>query len=884
EGAIATAAMQQVINSQQDITAQELVTALWVTPAMAQIPLCESAKLKAIQAERSWGHVAEVKHKGCDQAPLRLKAAWTKELEIAENNRAMFATDALFCEAYRGGHMAYDLMKKALSASDDEEELLLWEETKLQIIKAEQLWSQAVEANRRDQAKAPDTLKTNWIATLETSEDGRERWGAYLLWCEALKVTGPAHDAEKIARNTLTDLSLWNKAKIKVGQVERAWTQAAWAGRRGRDQAPERLKASWIADLKAVENMEYRWSSKDSWYEAFKENITAFSAMTEAQNNFTAQNISLWNDVKLKAAQAKIAWAKAAEVKLKGRDQAPERLKAPWIEELEAAENYQTLNESFEFWCEANKLTCIADDASQKVNKTSVQSLDEVKSKAAQAEKAWSKAAEVKRKASNQTSGYFKDNFLKESKDAEFKEVLYAEKSFWCEANKVTIFADAAYNKAKAIPKAKAPLWNEVIIQGDQAERGWVQVIEANKKSLDKAPPQFKNFLEGLIKEAEENRTSWKNIITEATQKKADAEAYSSLFALSPFVSNTWYDEQIIAAEKAEAEASEKVPTASNQLEEAQKALKTLDDQIQEESSKGAKAKLANLKKQFQAHLQELQSMRETMEQTVKQCGNEIKARQRAVVWASEKVQKAKAAKEVALATIFTHFNQVNKDLVEGIETDQKEFDRNKRVLEATAKTDSERAEKERKNHPLTATLEAELAKKQDEEKIAAEKEKAREKEATGKEVLAGKNKGDEEIALQAQIEELKQFSLKNKVMKDASSNSSEQWELKQSIDRFDDAVEYLNNAIRAIVPGTSENAVFVLWKEAAARSKESAEQYIASAQVLIKGTKIEADRLDTLADLLFIQSRHAKYLAKATEAEANGKKELAEKWYEIEK
>ncbi|OHE76842.1 MAG: hypothetical protein A3F67_10105 [Verrucomicrobia bacterium RIFCSPHIGHO2_12_FULL_41_10] len=138
------------------------------------------------------------------------------------------------------------------------------------------------------------------------------------------------------------------------------------------------------------------------------------------------------------------------------------------------------------------------------------------------------------------------------------------------------------------------------------------------------------------------------------------------------------------------------------------------------------------------------------------------------------------------------------------------------------------------------------------------------------------------ETAIRVQIEELKQSSLKTKTMKEASSNSSEQWELKQSIDRFADAIEYLNNAIRVIVSGVSENTAWKLWKEAATLSREAAEKYIASAQMLNKGTKEDASRLDSEADISFVKSLRVRYLAESNEAEAGGNRELAEKWNAI--
>ncbi|HLB34807.1 MAG TPA: hypothetical protein VJK54_11320 [Chthoniobacterales bacterium] len=144
--------------------------------------------------------------------------------------------------------------------------------------------------------------------------------------------------------------------------------------------------------------------------------------------------------------------------------------------------------------------------------------------------------------------------------------------------------------------------------------------------------------------------------------------------------------------------------------------------------------------------------------------------------------------------------------------------------------------------------------------------------------------KNAKEAVIRGEIEELKRLSLESKAMKDASSERFEQWEFEQSMDRFNEAIEYLYNIMRAISSEGSENAALVLWKEASARSKESAEQYRASARTWAKGRKDEARSLDSAADILVVQARHAKFLAKAKEAEARGNRALANKWHEIER
>ena len=169
----------------------------------------------------------------------------------------------------------------------------------------------------------------------------------------------------------------------------------------------------------------------------------------------------------------------------------------------------------------------------------------------------------------------------------------------------------------------------------------------------------------------------------------------SSLLSLSSFIPKTWYDEQIEVAERADIEALEKIARATAELEEAKKALKSIEEQVeQEENSEEAKSKLRAIQNRFQARLQELQTAGDLADQKVQQCKDVLKTCQDAVVQAKNAVQKVKGAKEYALKTIYSQIHQVGKDLVEGIELDQKKYDRGQRIAEATAKVDCERAEK----------------------------------------------------------------------------------------------------------------------------------------------------------------------------------------------
>src|SRR3990167_6319676 len=171
----------------------------------------------------------------------------------------------------------------------------------------------------------------------------------------------------------------------------------------------------------------------------------------------------------------------------------------------------------------------------------------------------------------------------------------------------------------------------------------------------------------------------------ETVQEKVDV----SLLSLSPFMPKTWYDEQIEVTEQAKIAALEKIAKASTELEEAQKALKAIDDQVQqEENSEESKSKLAAVNRRIQARLQELQAAGELADQKVQECQNSLKAFQYAEVRAKEEIQKAKKAKEYALKTTYLQFNEVGKDLVEGIELDRKKYGRDQRLLEAAATVD----------------------------------------------------------------------------------------------------------------------------------------------------------------------------------------------------
>ncbi|HLB34765.1 MAG TPA: hypothetical protein VJK54_11105, partial [Chthoniobacterales bacterium] len=235
-----------------------------------------------------------------------------------------------------------------------------------------------------------------------------------------------------------------------------------------------------------------------------------------------------------------------------------------------------------------------------------------------------------------------------------------------------------------------------------KVEQEKVQPVQVNELAKDET--------KATEKETEEKAASIQNLRNARLSRSysRNGKTAKSLFALPSFIPNTWYDEQIIATEKAEKEAREKLSIASTQLEEVQKALKILDDKIEEENGKVARAKLATLKKQFQVHLQEVQSERETVEQTVTECAQEVKVCQLAVEQTTEKTQKARTAKEIAVKTIYVPFHEIGKDLVEGIEMEQQEFARDQRVLEAITKIDHERIEKEKTIQQLAIDFEAE--------------------------------------------------------------------------------------------------------------------------------------------------------------------------------
>ncbi|HLB32716.1 MAG TPA: hypothetical protein VJK54_00615 [Chthoniobacterales bacterium] len=262
------------------------------------------------------------------------------------------------------------------------------------------------------------------------------------------------------------------------------------------------------------------------------------------------------------------------------------------------------------------------------------------------------------------------------------------------EGNNFDVTGKTAYDKAEVIVKQAEAL---------RLNSGTVKQAVERIVPTSPLPPQAKTI--AIEKESLESTTPIQSNETPQGKEKAD----NSLFSSSSFIPKTWYDEQIEVAERAETAALEKIAPASAQLEEAKKALKAIEEQVQqEENSEEAKSKLIAIKKRFQARLQELQTAGDLADQKVQQCKDTLKTYQDVAVQTKNAIQKAKEAKEYALKTIYSQFHEVGKDLVEGIELDQKKYDRNQRVAEAIAKVDHERAEntKEKERQAKEAEIE----------------------------------------------------------------------------------------------------------------------------------------------------------------------------------
>src|SRR3990167_9081707 len=247
----------------------------------------------------------------------------------------------------------------------------------------------------------------------------------------------------------------------------------------------------------------------------------------------------------------------------------------------------------------------------------------------------------------------------------------------------------------------------------EQARVTEAKVAQEREALLDQMAQQEKVVLKQQqeTKFLAEAATKVEVEVDDKTPDETVQEKENTLLNPARFIPNTWYDEQIEVAEQAEIAALEKIDKATTELEEAQKALKSIDDQVkQEENSDEAKSKLAAVKRRFQARLQELQAAGELADQKVQQCQDTLKACNNAAIQAKEAIQKAKEAKEHALKTTYLQFNEVGKDLVEGITLDRKKYDRDQRVLDATAKVDQERAENTKEKERLAKEAEIEKA------------------------------------------------------------------------------------------------------------------------------------------------------------------------------
>ena len=130
-----------------------------------QVSLWEEVQKQAGEVEKAWAKVVEAKRQGRDQAPDRLKDAWTIDIETAEDKQNTWGSLILLYEAQQKAAVATLAQYKAKEAPFLES-LPLWEEAIMKAAETEKAWAQVAEAKRRGLEYAPERLKGSWIKGL----------------------------------------------------------------------------------------------------------------------------------------------------------------------------------------------------------------------------------------------------------------------------------------------------------------------------------------------------------------------------------------------------------------------------------------------------------------------------------------------------------------------------------------------------------------------------------------------------------------------------------------------------------------------------------------------------------------------------------------------